>query len=147
MGHIRRQVEVGADPKKCFDFIADPDLAPLFISSLHSITPLEVEPRGQGNTWEWEYDLFGIPLSGASRCVGYDPPNRYVWETYQGIDTRWTYTFEPANGGTQITLEVEYELPDSILGGKLGDRALIDRLNEHEADAAVRNLQVILEES
>ena len=50
MSHVRRASVVDADAETCFDYIADPTLAPLFLSSLYSITPIDVEPQGVGNT-------------------------------------------------------------------------------------------------
>jgi uncharacterized membrane protein len=150
MAKIHRDVVVNADPERCFDFIADPSLAPLFISSLYSITPIEVEPKGPGNTWGFEYDMFGVPLRGESECTEFERPSRYVWRSIPGsstIDTTFSYTFEPQDGGTKVSLDVEYELPQEVLGGKLTDKLVVERMNEHEADAAIKNLKVVLEEA
>lgn len=149
MSRIHRDVVVQADPERCFDFIADPSLAPLFISSLYSITPIEVEPRGKGNRWGFEYDMFGVPVRGESECIEYERPSRYVWRsdpTTSTIETTFSYAFEPADGGTRVSLDVDYEITPEMLGGKIVDKLLIERMNEHEADAAVNNLKVVLEE-
>jgi ligand-binding SRPBCC domain-containing protein len=146
---IHRDVVVNADPERCFDFIADPSLAPLFISSLYSITPIKVEPRGAGNRWGFEYDMFGVPLRGESECIQFDRPSKYVWRSVPDsmIDTTFTYSFDPEDGGTRISLDVEYETPEKVLGGKLADKLVVERMNEHEADAAIKNLKVVLEEA
>ena len=147
---IHRDVVVNADPERCFDFIADPSLAPLFISSLYSITPIEVEPRGAGNKWGFEYDMFGVPLRGESECIEFERPNKYVWRSIpesSTIDTTFSYAFEPADGGTKVSLDVEYQVPDKVLGGKIADKLVVERMNEHEADAAISNLKVVLEEA
>jgi uncharacterized membrane protein len=147
---IHRDVVVNADQEQCFDFIADPSLAPLFISSLYSITPIDVDPRGVGNKWGFEYDLFGVPVRGESECTEFERPSKYVWRSIPGsstIDTTFSYTFEPQDGGTKVSLDVEYELPQEVLGGKLTDKLVVERMNEHEADAAIKNLKVVLEEA
>lgn len=143
MSQIRRATTVEADIETCFDYIADPTLAPLFLSSLYSITPIDVEPKGKGNTWGWEYDLFGVTLKGASECTVYDRPAKYVWKATSGIDTTWTYMFDEVSTGTAITLDVAYHLTNDMLG-KLADVAVIEKLNEHEASTAVDNLRTIL---
>ena len=150
MTKIHRDVVVNVDPERCFDFIADPSLAPLFISSLYSITPIEVEPRGAGNKWGFEYDMFGVPLRGESECIEFERPNKYVWRSIpesSTIDTTFSYAFEPADGGTKVSLDVEYQVPDKVLGGKIADKLVVERMNEHEADAAISNLKVVLEEA
>lgn len=149
MTKIHRDLLVASKPDRCFDFIADPSLAPLFISSLYSITPIDVEPKGTGNRWGFEYDMFGVPLRGESQCIEYAPPNRYVWRSVPGsstIDTTFSYGFEPEGAGTRISMDVEYEVPKQVLGGKIADKLVIERMNEHEADAAISNLKVLLEE-
>jgi uncharacterized membrane protein len=147
---IHRDVLVTADAERCFDFIADPSLAPLFISSLYSITPIEVEPRGVGNRWGFEYDMFGVPLRGESECIEFDRPTKYVWRSIPDrslVNTTFNYTFEPEDAGTRISLDVEYEIPGHVLGGKIGDKLVVERLNQNEADAAINNLKIVLEEA
>ncbi|HUG88071.1 MAG TPA: SRPBCC family protein [Actinomycetota bacterium] len=149
MTTIHRDTVVQADPERCFDFIADPSLAPLFLSSLYSITPIEVEPRGKGNRWGFEYDMFGVPVRGESECIEFDRPSRYVWRSDPAtstIETTFSYGFEPADGGTRVSLDVAYEVPPEVLGGKIADKLVVERMNEHEADAAINNLKVVLEE-
>lgn len=144
MSHIRREATVAAGAETCFDYVADPTLAPLFLSSLYSITPIDVEPKGEGNTWGFEYDLFGVALRGESECTVYDRPNQYVWKATSGIKTEFNYQFESVADGTAVSIDVEYQLTDDMLG-KIADAAVIERMNEHEADAALRNLSTILE--
>jgi hypothetical protein len=150
MTKIHRDALVNADRERCFDFIADPSLAPLFISSLYSITPIEVEPRGVGNRWGFEYDMFGVPVRGESECIEYERPTKYVWRSLpeaSTIDTTFAYSFDSGDGGTTIAMDVEYEVPQNVLGGKIADKLVIERMNEHEADAAINNLKVVLEEA
>jgi uncharacterized membrane protein len=147
---IHRDVLVTADAERCFDFIADPSLAPLFISSLYAITPIEVEPRGVGNRWGFEYDMFGVPLRGESECIEFDRPTKYVWRSIPDrslVNTTFSYTFGPEDAGTRISLDVEYEIPGHVLGGKIGDKLVVERLNQNEADAAINNLKIVLEEA
>lgn len=148
MTTIRRDTLVNAGPERCFDFVADPSLAPLFIGGLYSITPMEVEPRGVGNRWGFEYDMFGVPLRGESECVAYERPTRYAWRTLPDskVDATFTYVFQPEDGGTRVSLSVEYEVPEMALAGRIADKLVIERMNEHEADAAVNNLKIVLEE-
>ncbi len=145
MTKLKRQTVVNKDPETCFDFIADPEKAPLFVSSLHSITPVSTEPRGKGNRWTWEYDLFGVPIRGDSECVVFNRPNQYSWKSTTTIPSTWTYTLTPTNEGTEITMEIEYEVPDSVLTGKVADKLVVEKLNQNEADNAIKNLKTILE--
>jgi len=144
MSHISRAATVAADAETCFDYIADPDLAPLFLPGLYSITPIEVEPKGLGNTWGFEYDMFGVSLKGEAECIAYERPSKYAWKSTSGVETQFTYEFETVDEGTAVTVEVHYEVTDDMIG-KLADATVLERMNEQEADTALRNLTVILE--
>lgn len=143
---VHREIVVNANPEKCFDFIADPSLAPLFVSGLHAITPIGVEPRGKGNTWAWEYDMAGVPLRGNAECIEFERPGKYVWRSTTGVMSTWTYMFEATEGGTKISVDIEYEIPDSAVAGKITDSAVAARINEQQADNGIQNLKVVLEE-
>lgn len=147
MTSIHREVQIRADPERCFDLIADPPLATLFISGLYAITPIEIEPKGLGNRWGFEYDMFGVPIRGESECVEFERPARYVWKTSSGIDATFAYGLAAGDGGTTVSLDIEYEVPQEALLGKIADKLVIERMNEHEADAAVKNLKTVLEEA
>lgn len=145
MAKIYREAVVNTEIEKCFDFIADPAKAAIFVGSLHSVTPVSVEPKGVGNTWNWEYDMFGIPITGNAECIEYTRPNKYVWKSTEGVKSTWVYTFAKANGGTKISLSLEYAVPDTALVGQVADKLVLEKLNENEAENAFKNLKTILE--
>lgn len=146
MTTIHRDIQVGADPERCFDLISDPTKAPLFLNHLTRIDPIEVEPRGIGNRWMFEYDLFGVPLTGESHCTVFEQPASYAWSTLSGgIPATFSFRFAPEEGGTAISLDVDYEVPTDVLS-RLADGLAIERMNESEADAAADNLRTILED-
>ena len=109
-----------------FDFFARPD-------NLGRITPprmrfeLRTEDRAMRSGLEINYrlrPLLGIPVSWRTRIDAYDPPNSFKDVQLRGPYRRWEHrhTFRAVEGGTQMTDEVEYELPF----GSLGD--LVDRM-------------------
>lgn len=51
---------------------------------------------------------------------------------------------EPENGGTRLTIDVKYEIPQNVLA-KIIDKTVIERLNEQEGSRAADNLKAILE--
>jgi uncharacterized membrane protein len=53
-------------------------------------------------------------------------------------------TVAPRDAGSQIELEIDYELPGGLLG-ELVDRAFVEEQNEHEADRSLRNLKELLD--
>jgi uncharacterized membrane protein len=53
-------------------------------------------------------------------------------------------TVAPANGGSRVELEIDYELPGGWLG-ELVDRGMVEAQNEREAEASLHRLKRLLE--
>jgi hypothetical protein len=85
----------------------------------------------------------GLELAGKAETAEYQPAKRYSFRT-TGIDSTFVYSAEPQNGGSRVTAEVNYEIPQSVLG-KVADRAVIERMNERDADKAADSLRAILD--
>ena len=103
-----------------FAFFADPN-------NLARLTPpaMQFESRSNDRVMrsglEIDYRLRPVPMiqvSWRSRIEAYDPPRSFVDVQLRGPYRRWEHrhTFRAVDGGTQITDEVEYELPFGPLG-------------------------------
>jgi hypothetical protein len=51
---------------------------------------------------------------------------------------------EPADGGSRVTADVVYEVPQGVLA-KVADKAVVERMNEGDADRAAQSLKTILD--
>jgi len=60
-----------------------------------------------------------------------------------GIRSTWTFTFEPQDGGTKLTIKVDYTVPVPVLG-KLAE-AIVLKQNEREAALALSNIKERME--
>ena len=86
-----------------------------------SLTPTDIEgDAGVGQTWKWRYELLGRELEGTGRGVELEPGSLYAFETEGAVASRFTYRAEAAGDGTQLTVEVEADLPSELeeLAGK-----------------------------
>lgn len=61
----------------------------------------------------------------------------------KGIPSTFVWTYAGENGGTRVTLEVDYTLPSHLLD-RLAE-PLLHRLNEREAETVLENLKTSLE--
>ena len=61
-----------------------------------------------------------------------------------GVDSTFIYTVEPAGGGSQVTADVVYEVPQGVLA-KIADKTVVERMNERDADKAAQSLKTILD--
>lgn len=86
--------------------------------------------------------MAGIHLKGTT-AHEYVENKSVISKTEGGVKSTLTWTFEPANGGTKVTLEVEYTVPIPVLG-KLAE-AIVVKLNDHEGDIIMANLKSRME--
>lgn len=145
MPSVSESVEVAAAPPAAFSFVADaPARATMFIPGLNRISNISSEQPGVDQGWDYEFNWFGLVVAGNSRCTRYERPAQYQFKTVTGNPSTWTYRFEPSGAGTRLTLEVEYELPQSQLA-RFAAAGALEQMNRNRAREIVANLKALLE--
>ena len=141
MGKVERSSTINAPVEKVFSYVTDPNSEVEYIPSAVEIR--DITGQGVGQRYGWTYKLMGISFKGESEVIEHVPNERYVSKSSGGIVSTWTYIFKPTDGGTQLSLVVEYTIPVPVLG-KVAEK-LIMRQNEREAALSMTNLKEILE--
>lgn len=144
MPSVTQDIIVEAPPEKVFRFVSDPNRAPTFIPGLNRISNLSSAKPKVGRTWEWEFNWFGVVLSGQTECRQFDPPRVYQFETLTGAKSRWTYRCDAQNGHTKLNLEVEYEIPQNLLA-KIAAAPVLEKMNRNRAAEVLANIKALLE--
>ncbi|MGH9360941.1 MAG: SRPBCC family protein [Thermoanaerobaculia bacterium] len=140
MPHVERKGKVDAAPPEAFAFVADRGHAPEWVPNLTRVWDLEPREPQVGQRWKWEYELLGMSFEGEGEMTELEPGRRCRFRTKGLLASTWTYTVEPADGGSEVTVAVDYELPDT-LWGRIGDRVAFARMNEGQAEKLIANLQ------
>ena len=145
MPSVSETVEIAATPDAAFAFVADaPARATMFIPGLNRISNITSEKAGVDQGWDYEFNWFGLVVIGNSRCTRYEKPSIYQFKTVTGNPSTWNYRFEPNGGGTRLTLDVEYELPQNQLA-RFATEGVLKRMNENTAREIVNNLKALVE--
>jgi len=146
MAHVTESIEVAAPVEAVYSFVADqPERATTFIPGLNRIENVAPAEAAVGQTWNYEFNWFGLVISGQSRCTVLDRPRTYEFETLQGTASRWTYHFAPSGGGTRVTLDVEYEVPQNQLA-RYATAGALEKMNQERGAETLRNLKGLVEE-
>lgn len=144
MSHtIQADVWIENTPESVINFISDIRNREKYQQSLKSITDIQGEPGQIGSTWRWKWDLMGNEFEGLGRCVEYDPGQRYSFVTEGGLVSRFTYHAEPENGGTKLTVNVDFDVPEVLLE-QVGLDNLLSAARQRGKEA-VQNLKSMLE--
>jgi len=141
MVDVKRSLHVDADPTRVIEYISDVSNHPAFIPPLKDVSNVSGDPKHTGTKWDWTFTMAGVQLKGHAETVDYVMGKRFAFRT-TGIDSTFKYEVEPDGGGSRLTATVSYEVPEGVLA-KVADRAVVARINEGEADHAVKNLQTI----
>ncbi|MSU45301.1 MAG: hypothetical protein EXS47_01595 [Candidatus Zambryskibacteria bacterium] len=143
MSRVTKIASVKADPEKVLSYIADVKNHPAFISALKSVDNLQGDPKHIGESWDFTFSMGGVEVKGKAETADYVEGKHYSFKTTTGIVSTFSYSVEAENGGTRLTMDVDYEIPHNVVA-KLLDSAVVERLNDQEGDRAVENLQAIL---
>ena len=135
MATIRRSISIHAPVDRVFGYVADPTHLPQIWPSMVAVR--NVVPHPNGNSFDWDYKLLGMRIHGHSDPVETIPNERQVTRSVQGIPNTFRWLYASHDGETEVTLEVDYEVP--VLG-RLGER-VVGRVNAREAETLLANLK------
>jgi uncharacterized protein YndB with AHSA1/START domain len=120
--HIERPVD------DVFAYVADPRNFPAWNSAVEDVSP------AGGNRYVMRRQLPGGPATNELEITASEPPALFAIRTTSGpTPFSYRYEFEPADGGTLVTLVGEVELP-----------RLLARLLRRGVDANLATLRAIL---
>lgn len=144
MSRVEKAVVISCPPQKVIEYIADVTHHPAFISSLKSVADVRGDAKKPGTGWDWVFVMAGVEFSGKAETVAYAPGRQFSYRTTTGIVSTFDYRVEPAGAGSRLTVDVSYEVPETLLGKV--QKAVVEKLNDAEGARAVENLKAILDE-
>jgi uncharacterized membrane protein len=143
VSRVAKSVTVQASPDDVIEYIADVRNHPAFIGPLKAVDNVQGDPREPGTSWNWTFIMGGVELVGDAETVAYEPARRFSYRTTSGALSTFVYSAQRDGAGTRVSLEVDYELPHTALGRM--EAAVLEKLNDSDAQRAVDNLKVILD--
>ena len=144
MSKVSRTVHIKADSGKVLEYIADVSHHPAFLSALKAVENVSGDPKDTSTNWSWSFIMAGVQLDGKAKTADYQEGKLYSFKTYDGADSTFVYEVQPEDDGTNLTITVDYEIPESVVA-KVADKSVIEKFNEDEADRVGDNLRAILE--
>ncbi len=129
---VRRSVVVPRDMDGTFEFFADAGnleaITPEWLRFTIT-TPMPIAMR-EGALIDYRIRLHGIPVRWHTRIDAWEPPYRFVDRQLRGPYRWWhhEHRFEPVDGGTRVTDEVEYASPLRWISDPLVVRRDVERI-------------------
>jgi uncharacterized protein YndB with AHSA1/START domain len=138
MSTIHKTVEIRAPVAQVFSYVSQPSHLPEIWPNLIAVDHVEEKPDG-GHRFGWVYKMAGLRLRGHSETIAIEPNHLIVDKSDQGLPSTFRWTYEPKDGSTQVTLDVEYQAPFRMA------EPILRRINERDADQLLANLKQRME--
>lgn len=142
MAKLQKSITINAPVEKVFAYLSDPKNLLEIWPSMIEIKDVQPAATG-GYNFGWVYKMAGMRFEGASETVEEIPNQRTVTKSTKGIESHFVWTYEPENGGTKLTVDIEYKVPVPLLG-KIADSFILKQ-NDQEGDALLANLKARME--
>lgn len=99
-----------------------------------------------GEEFTQKLKVAGVEVDSQWRVTEYDRPNVVAYEATGpgGSWMRMRQRVHPAEAGSRVELEVQYDLPGGVLGDVV-DKLYVERRNEREAEHSLHNLKELIE--
>ena len=141
---IEVETHIDNTPEAVISYIADVRNRLNYLTMLKSVSDIQGDPSAAGTTWKWEWSVLGLEFEGTGRCLEHEPGRLYRMQSEGDIRSTWTYSAAPDEGGTRLTIALEYEVPKSVIP-LLPVGAAAEALRKSEAERVLRKLKEILD--
>ena len=142
MAKLQKSITINAPVEKVFAYLHDPKNLPEIWPSMVEIK--DVQPANTGGyNFGWVYKMAGMRFDGASETTEEIPNQRTVTKSTKGIESHFVWNYKPENGGTKVTVDIEYKVPVPLLG-KLAESFILKQ-NDQEGDTLLSNLKARME--
>ncbi len=116
MGHISRTIHVEATPEQVFDLFTNVERLPEWQVPAAEVKDITGTPGTVGLGWTTASTFAGRKMENHMSVTAVERPRSFeVKGTGSGTATL-RGRFEPAAGGTDVTIENEYEMPLGFIG-------------------------------
>jgi uncharacterized membrane protein len=146
MGHVRQTGHIDASPDKAFALAIDAARIPEWNSSVVEVKEINGSLDQVGSSYVSVLKLGGRPLESRWEVSRVESPGalEFTGTAPGGGRATAKNRFESAGGGTDLTIEVDYELPGGFVGG-LADKLFVERSIERDVKHSVENFKAICE--
>ncbi|MCB9682807.1 MAG: SRPBCC family protein [Alphaproteobacteria bacterium] len=138
---LTRTATVDATADRVFRLITDSAQATAWVEHLRDVR--HVRGEGPGKTWDWSFELGGLPMRGHMRTTLWQPGVRVRSESTGDVRSTWDWRLAPAVGGVEVQLKVQVIPPVSAVRalGTQGVQAACDAV----VDGVIDRLRALAE--
>jgi hypothetical protein len=138
------RVQVAREPGDVFAWVADHRNVARVLDGVLRWEPLSGRDRGRGAPFDVAVGAMGLRLETVLVLDTWDEPRAIGWRSESGpVSQSGIWRFEPAAGGTAVTLGIRYLPPGGALGSLLAGQ--VEGLARARLEDALERMKEILE--
>lgn len=145
MAKISKKININSPVDKVFQFVTSPDNWTKYVTSLASVRDISSQNVEPGTTFSWEYRMLGMTFGGRGRITENVRNSRFGMKMEGGFPIQEDYFFTSADGGTDLTVEISYDIPGKIMS-TISKSSVVEKLNQKEADSVLEKIKTMCEE-
>jgi ribosome-associated toxin RatA of RatAB toxin-antitoxin module len=119
---LRHHIHIDRKPDEVFALIDDPGRYPEFFLGVTQWSLRSKKPKGVGARYRVLMSVGSIQAGGTVEVTHRREPELIRWKSVQGVRQEGRWRLRPTDPGTELTLEIGFDLS----GGPVG--ALVERL-------------------
>lgn len=146
MAKISRKIVINAPREKVFEFVTSPGNWTKYVTSLTDVREVSSQTVEPGTTFIWEYRMLGMKFAGKGTILENIKNSRFKMRMEGGFSITETYIFSEADAGTELEVEIEYEMPGKVMN-VISKSSVMEKLNQKEAETVLEKVKVLCEES
>jgi uncharacterized membrane protein len=145
MGKARMHAHVEAPIEAVFDYLADFRHTPEWVTSIVELTA-DGPMAKVGDRFRGTMKILGHKYTGEGRVTEFERPRLVAFASIssEGQKQTWTTRLTLAGKGTDVDMEIDYELPLSLLGA-IADRLFIERTVQRSIEQSRDNFVSLVE--
>lgn len=116
MKTVRRSLLIEKPPSEVFDLIDDTDRYPEFFVGMTRWQPRSENKSGVGARFRVLMKVGSIEAGGTVRVTEWTRPESIAWVYEEGIHQHGRWELQPRDAGTEVTLEVGFDLSGGPVG-------------------------------
>lgn len=146
MGHVRETLHIDAPVDVCWDIYADPNRILEWQEGVVEVKDISGKLDRVGSAYSPVFRLAGRKLETRVEVTKVEKPRliETAGTIAGGGKGQSTTTFEPSGGGTDMTFELDYELPGGFVGD-LADKLFMERAAERQIRHGSENFKALCE--
>lgn len=140
--NLKVETHIHAPGDEVFAYVTDPEHLPEWMPHMIEVQNVSGAPA-VGTTWEYYYAFAGTHHRGTSHMTEFERGKKVGVRAEGDLASEWHFQFEPEDGSTHVTVEVDYDMPHALLA-KI-EVEILRRLHANDGKHALENLKAHLE--